>query len=246
MEASLDFERKAKMTDHRESAGSDPALSSDSLRRVTQYQTAGVNARLRLFALLEAQGMPASEADDLVAALEAGAIAGAQCEAVERDVYTGSTRGEEFREGWYAGVTAVNEALVGIADRDWARRGGRSSGAAELAVHMADVRQRERDDLVRLARFVRETVLPRTHPDTTQRRRVLEALGEADGLCTAQTVEMSSGDVILCTREAGHYDPDDLPGWKRGKSDGTPGGWHHAGGSIWSDAGAACTPHTAV
>lgn len=148
------------------------------MRRVTQYQTASVNARLKLFALLEAQGLPASEADDLVAALEAGAVAGAQCEVVEQDVYTGA-RGEEFGEGWYAGVTAVSEALVGIADRDWVRRGGRSAGAAELAVHIADVRQRERAYLVRLEAFVRETVLPRTHPNTTARRRVLEALGEA-------------------------------------------------------------------
>ncbi|MGC5365728.1 hypothetical protein ACPXCE_29340 [Streptomyces sp. DT24] len=82
------------------------------------------------------------------------------------------------------------------------------------------------------------------HPHATERRRLLEALGEAGGLCAARTVEMSSGDVILCTREAGHYDPDDLPGWKRGKSDGTPGGWHLASGAIWSGAGAACYPHT--
>ncbi|GAA2720701.1 hypothetical protein GCM10010315_41740 [Streptomyces luteosporeus] len=204
-----------------------------------------MNARVKLFALLEAQGVPASEADDLVAALEAGAVAGAQCEVAERDRYTGA-RGEEFREGWHAGVTAVSEALVGIADRDWVRRGGRSAGAAELAVHIADVWQRERADLVRLEAFVRETVLTRTHPHTTERRRVLEALGEAGGLCTARTVELSSGDIILCTREAEHYDPDDLPGFKRGKSDGAPGGWHLAGGSIWSDAGAACTPHSAV
>ncbi|MFI6690055.1 hypothetical protein [Streptomyces sp. NPDC050485] len=100
--------------------------------------------------------------------------------------------------------------------------------------------------LVHLEAFVRETVLPRTHPNTAERRRVLEALGEAGGLCTARTVEMSSADVILCTREAGHYDPDDLPGFKRGKPDGTPGGWHPAGGAIWSDAGAASYPHMTV
>ncbi|MEV6782837.1 hypothetical protein [Streptomyces sp. NPDC051098] len=56
---------------------------------MTQYQTAGVNARLEVFALLEAQDVPASEADDLVAALEAGAVAGAvagaQCQVVELD-----------------------------------------------------------------------------------------------------------------------------------------------------------------
>lgn len=42
------------MTGHRESNGPDPALSSDSVRRVTPYQTADVNARLKVFALLEA------------------------------------------------------------------------------------------------------------------------------------------------------------------------------------------------
>ncbi|MFD5098342.1 hypothetical protein [Streptomyces albidochromogenes] len=201
---------------------------------------------MRLFSLLVAQGVPASEADNLVAALEAGAVAGAQSEVVELDGIAPASRGSLFADGWDEGVTAVSEALVGIADRDWVRRGGRSAGAAELAVHIADVRQRERADLVRLEAYVRKTVLPRTHPNTTARRRVLEALGEAGGLCTARTVEMSSGDVILCTRKAGHYDPDDLPGFKRGKSDGTPGGWHLASGSIWSDAGAACTPHAAV
>jgi hypothetical protein len=52
---------------------------------VAQYQTAGVKARLRLFALLEAQGVPASEAGDLVA--------GAQCEVVELDGMVPASRG---------------------------------------------------------------------------------------------------------------------------------------------------------
>ncbi|MCY0921092.1 hypothetical protein OTB20_32555 [Streptomyces sp. H27-H1] len=208
---------------------------------MTQYQTAGVNARLRLFALLEAQGVPASEADDLAAALEAGAVAGAQCQVVELDGMAPASRGSLFADGWDDGVTAVSEALVGIADRDWSRRGGRSAGSAELAVHIADVRRRERADLVRLERFVRESVLPRTHPHTTQRRRALEALGEAGGLCTARTVN-GDGDHIVCTLDAGHYDPDDKPPFKDGK----PGGWHKAGASIWNDSGAACIPHAAV
>ncbi|MFF5860750.1 hypothetical protein ACFY8B_35025 [Streptomyces sp. NPDC012751] len=229
------------MTGHHESTGPDPALSSDSVRRVTQYQTAGVNARLRLFALLEAQGVPASEADDLVAALEAGAVAGAQCQVVKLDGMAPASRGSLFADGWDDGVRAVSEVLVGIADREWSRRGGRSAGAAELAVHIADVRQHERTALVRLEAYVRETVLPRTHPYTTERRRVLEALGEAGGLCTART-RNSDGDVIVCTREAGHYDPDDKPPFK----DGEPGGWHKAGASIWNDLGAASIPHAAI
>lgn len=58
------------MTGPHEYTGPEIDLSSDSVRRVSQHQTAGANARLRLFALLAAQGVPAAEADDLVAALE--------------------------------------------------------------------------------------------------------------------------------------------------------------------------------
>lgn len=187
------------MTGHQESTGPDPALGSNSVRRVTQYQTAGVNARLKVFALLEAQGVPAAEADDLVAALEAGAVAGAQCQVVELDGMAPASQRALFADGWDEGVRTVSEALVGIADKEWSRRGGRSAGAAELAVHIADVRQRERASLVRLEAYVRETVLPRTHPYTTARRRVLEALGEAGGLCTARTVN-SVGRHRLHTR----------------------------------------------
>lgn len=119
----------------------------------------------------------------------------------------------------------MSEALVGIADRDWSRRGARSAGAVELAVHVVGVCRRERAGLVRLEAFVGEAVLPRTRPDTAERRRVLEAPGEASGLRTARTVAMSSGDVVLCTRAAGHCDPDGMPSLKDGK----PGGRHKAG-----------------
>ncbi|MFH8520366.1 hypothetical protein ACH4CE_35920, partial [Streptomyces gelaticus] len=71
--------------------------------------------------------------------------------------------------------------------------------------------------------------------------RALEALGEAGGLCTARSVD-SDGDVILCTREADHYAPENVPPFRGGE----PGGWHKAGASIWKDSGAASTPHTAV
>ncbi|MFB7982937.1 hypothetical protein [Streptomyces vinaceus] len=121
------------MTGHHKSIGPDTALSSDSVRRVSQYQTAGTNARLKMFALLAAQGVPAAEADELVAALEAGAVAGAQSQVVELDGMAPRSRGPVFEDGWDAGVRAVSEALVGIADRDWSRRGGRAAGSAELA-----------------------------------------------------------------------------------------------------------------
>ena len=162
--------------------------------------------------------MPASEADDLVA--------GAQCQVVELDGVAPASWGSLFADGWDDGVRAVGEALVGIADREWSRRGGRLAGAVELAVRIADVRQRERADLVRLERFVRESVLPGTHPHATARRRVL---GEAGGLCTART-RNSDGDVAVCTLDAGHCDPDDKPPFKDAK----PGGWHKVDASLWA------------
>lgn len=51
-------------------------------------------------------------------------------------------------------MAAVSEALVGIADRDWSRRGGRSARVAELAVHLVEVRRVSARDLVRLETFV--------------------------------------------------------------------------------------------
>lgn len=91
------------MTGHHEPTGPEPALSSDSLRRVTQYQTAAVNARLRVFALLEAQGVPTREADDLVAALEAGAVAGAQSKSWS---WAAWRRARVARSSGTAGMTA--------------------------------------------------------------------------------------------------------------------------------------------
>lgn len=57
------------MTGQHEPTGPDPAMSS-VVHWVTECQTAGTMARLRLFAPLQAQGVLAAEADDLVAAAE--------------------------------------------------------------------------------------------------------------------------------------------------------------------------------
>ncbi|MFK0181870.1 hypothetical protein ACIQVR_38660 [Streptomyces xanthochromogenes] len=158
--------------------------------------------------------MPAIEADDLMAALEAGA----QCEVVDLDGMAPASRGPVFADGWDKGVTAASEALVASRIGTGHGRGGQSAGAAELAVHIAYVRQRERVGLVGLERFARKTVLPRTHPNTTQWRRVPEKLDEAGGLCAARAAEISSGDVIFCTRKTGHYDLDDKPSFTDGKA----------------------------
>lgn len=145
-------------------------------------------------------------------------------------------RGPVFEDGWDEGVAAVGEALVGIAERDWSRGGGRSAGMAELAVHIADVRRGERAGLERLEAFVRQTVLPRTYPHTMERRRVLEALGEAGGLCNARTIEYATGGVIVCTREAGHYEGD-APRREE------PEGWHTCNVATWIDDWPYNHPH---
>ncbi|MEU5591226.1 hypothetical protein [Streptomyces chrestomyceticus] len=102
------------------------------------------------------------------------------------------------------------------------------------------MRQRERADLVRLEGFVRESVLARVHPRVAARRRVLEVLGEAGGLCTARRMN-SDEDYIPCALGVGRYDPDGQPPFEDGKP-----GWHRAGGSIWNGSCAACVPHTAI
>jgi len=122
-------------------------------------------------------------------------------------------------------------------ERESRRVGATGSAAGADSVHGGPGQQ---EALARLEAFVRGTVLPRTRPNTMERRLVLEALGEVSGLCTAQRVELSTGDVIVCTREAGHYDPDDRPTWK----DGNPAGWHHCNAQIWDDSSAASRPHT--
>ncbi|GGV51012.1 hypothetical protein [Streptomyces spectabilis] len=118
------------MTGHHESNEPDYALSSDSVHRVTQYQTAGMNARLMVFALLQAQGEPATT-------WRPERSAAAQNEVVELGGRAPASRSPLFSDGWDDGVTAASEALVGIPNRDWSRSDGRSAsaGAAEPATH---------------------------------------------------------------------------------------------------------------
>jgi hypothetical protein len=131
---------------------------------VTQYQMAGANARLKAVALLAARAYlrlrrPPGRAGGQ-------GVARAQSEVVELDGMAPASRGVVFADGWAEGRDGVvSEGLGGHRGSGLgaAWRGVRSSGAAELAVHIADVRWRERANLVRREAFVRETVLPRTH-----------------------------------------------------------------------------------
>jgi hypothetical protein len=59
------------------------------------------------------RGRGGCTASDLVAALEAGAVAGAQSEVVELDGMASASRGSLFADGWDEGVRAVSEARTG-------------------------------------------------------------------------------------------------------------------------------------
>jgi hypothetical protein len=175
---------------------------------VSQYQTAGTNARLKLFVL---QGVPASEADNLVAALAAGAVARAQSEVVELDGMAPACRGALFSDGWDEGVTAVSEALVGIADRVGAPGGVRPGDRA--AAHIP-----EHDGAP-------------LRPGGAGRGR--------PAVQRPQSIEFSGGDVIFCTREAGHYEGD-APRREE------PEGWHKCNARTWIDDRPYNYPHTAA
>ncbi|MEU7620684.1 hypothetical protein AB0B27_32015 [Micromonospora rifamycinica] len=84
-----------------------------------------MNVRLKVFALLAVHGVPASEADDLVAALGAGAVAGVQCEVVELGGMAPASRGAVFSDGWRDG--RERGLGGGIADREWSGRGGEAA-----------------------------------------------------------------------------------------------------------------------
>ncbi|MER5227299.1 hypothetical protein [Streptomyces flaveus] len=108
-------------------------FSSDPLHRISEYQTAGVNARLQVHTVLAAAGLSTEAADELMCALEAGAVAGAQCQVVERDGWAPSERGEAYGTGWYDGVTTVCNDLVSAADFLCQQRGIAASTRQFLA-----------------------------------------------------------------------------------------------------------------
>ncbi|WNI14067.1 hypothetical protein [Actinacidiphila sp. ITFR-21] len=92
-------------------------------------------------------------------------------------------------------------------------------------MHLADVRQDPRARLEELRAFVRQNpILQRTSPNTMGRRRDMVALGEADRLCSARSIKYATGDVIVCTREAGHYEGDG-PRRARNRKAGTNATW---------------------
>ena len=63
--------RVGTMTTHGE-GGAMHKFSSDPRRRMSDYQTMAVNARMRIFAVLAAAGLEPDDADELICSVEAG------------------------------------------------------------------------------------------------------------------------------------------------------------------------------
>lgn len=83
----------------------------EELARISRHQGEAVTARLRLFELLAAVGVPAAEADLLVSRLEAGAVAGA---------HTWVSESRASRTGQLRRTTRWDRSVVGLVE---SRRG---------------------------------------------------------------------------------------------------------------------------
>ncbi|MFJ8390543.1 hypothetical protein ACIQ9Q_39840 [Streptomyces sp. NPDC094438] len=151
-------------------------LSGDPLRRIGQYGTAGVNARLRLFEVLAAAGVPAPDADELVGALEAGAVAAAYSWVSEL-VDDAPAGHKAYGQGWFDAGEAITSRLVERADRVWEER-CQAVKSAGFTAHLAEVREKEAAELVRLRAFAHQA-LDSAPPGSAEHRRALEALGAA-------------------------------------------------------------------
>jgi hypothetical protein len=145
----------------------------------------------------------------------------------------------------HLGVTFVTLYTVAGSVEEAARKIRRSSQGRSLygtglyrIVRVEEDRLDREEAEVHLLRAFARNCVAETPPNTMARRRILELIGEANDLCNASTIDDSAGEYIVCTRAAGHYDPQQRP-------DGTdPGGWHLCNGSMWDDSTPCSHPHS--
>ncbi|MFF5505904.1 hypothetical protein [Streptomyces roseolus] len=93
-------------------------------------QGMGAGASTRLFSVLVGAGIDEGQADGLIAAVEAGAIAGAYSWTDHDGASDG--RSEAYAQGWSDAVTAVCAVLASAADTSQRER-GRAAAARRLA-----------------------------------------------------------------------------------------------------------------
>lgn len=94
---------------------------------------AGVPVR-RAAAQAATAGIGHEQADDIVAKLEAGALAGAHTSISESSASHGSE--QRFEDGWHAGVSDVARYLLRIADATATTGRGLAASSAMLVAHL--------------------------------------------------------------------------------------------------------------
>ncbi|MFE7676780.1 hypothetical protein ACFU5N_31785 [Streptomyces albidoflavus] len=104
------------------------------LARISHHQHDATSARLTVFQALAAAGIGHEQADDIVARLEAGAVAGAHTWISESSPPHKSE--PRFEDGWFAGVRDVASYLLRIADTTAHAGRGRAASSAMLVAHL--------------------------------------------------------------------------------------------------------------
>lgn len=104
------------------------------LARISHHQHEATDARFTVFQALAAVGIGHEQADDIVAKLEAGAVAGAHTWISESSPPHGSE--QRFEDGWFAGVRDVASYLLRIADTTAHAGRGRAGSSAMLLAHL--------------------------------------------------------------------------------------------------------------
>ncbi|MEU9197729.1 hypothetical protein [Streptomyces hundungensis] len=104
------------------------------LARISDHQHEATDARFMVFQALAAVGIGHEQADDIVAKLEAGAVAGAHTWISESSPPHGSE--PRFEDGWFAGVRDVASYLLRIADTTATAGRGRAASSAMLVAHL--------------------------------------------------------------------------------------------------------------
>ncbi|WP_225828525.1 hypothetical protein [Streptomyces naphthomycinicus] len=104
------------------------------LARISHHQHEATTALFTVFRALAAVGITDEEADDIVAKLEAGAVAGAHTWISESSAPHGSE--QRFEDGWSSGVRDVASRLLRIADTTATAQHAHAASNALLHVHL--------------------------------------------------------------------------------------------------------------
>lgn len=104
------------------------------LARISHHQHEATAARFTVFQALAAVGIGHEQADDIVATLEAGAVADAHTWTSESSPPHKSE--PRFEDGWFAGVRDVASSLLRIADTTANAGRGRAASSAMLVAHL--------------------------------------------------------------------------------------------------------------